>query len=235
MKDAFASKPLPNVAEDQKYLEACEKRATILFRTELKEDCVKQDIGFGYTRLKTAYRILDKSKFLHGNDSIILDSYDREVFAYRCYDCDNGLCSVIERPEGNLLFYKTDLLGYSVFNLSDHMQFRYIPQSALDQSESFIWTAVHYNHIAGIMAVDGCYWAYPGDVFIYDMQNPMTLYKMGVNLRKAVGDLHYGQYNDIEFVRWAQNALYVQCYDESKGIYKKFIFSLDNCRNLLYC
>ncbi len=105
------------------------------------------------------------------------------------------------------------LYGYSVLNLDSLQCMHFIPAESYgtypdEFKETFIWCDCFYNPENNLLAVDGCFWACPGDVIVLDFKDPMTAVEPN--------DWHsiYRRYrcddpdlDDIEFDSWDNDTL----------------------------
>ena len=108
---------------------------------------------------------------------------------------------VLSAPEGLYFFYTEGLYGYSVLRLSDMEQMHYVPRG--NSGESFIITDLHYCSENRIAAAGGCFWAYPYDVALIDLSEPMKEPEKMTTLFPIVNPEHdYDRFEDIDFVRW---------------------------------
>lgn len=108
---------------------------------------------------------------------------------------------VLSAPEGLYFFYTEGLYGYSVLRLSDMEQMHYVPRG--NSGESFIITDLHYCSENRIAAAGGCLWAYPYDVALIDLSEPMKEPEKMTTLFPIVNPEHdYDRFEDIDFVRW---------------------------------
>lgn len=111
--------------------------------------------------------------------------------------------SLINHSNGNTyLIFSIDLYGYSIMNLSNYKAYHYIPEESFKKhKETFIWTEVHYCKENNILAVEGCYWAYPFSTEFFDFSNPEELpFKRIFSSYEMDGEIDIG--NDVVPVRW---------------------------------
>ncbi|HJW30501.1 MAG TPA: hypothetical protein VJ508_14815 [Saprospiraceae bacterium] len=67
-----------------------------------------------------------------------------------------------------------DYQGYSVINLVTGVHHRYFPEQAY-AGGGFCWAAVSPSPDGLVLAVEGCVWACPYDLVVYDFANPEQL------------------------------------------------------------
>ena len=115
-------------------------------------------------------------------------------------------CEYIAYSNGqDYIFYKEDLYGYSVFEVSGKRVFNYFPASTFkDREETFIGTDIHYNAGNNIFAVGGCYWACPCGIFLVKIDNPLEQFTGLLDMHEMLG---YDKYGDFDFIAWENNDL----------------------------
>ena len=90
-----------------------------------------------------------------------------------CIDDDAQFYSLIIHKNGReYLVFRQDLYGYSVLDIEKRSIMQFFPEYSLDMGETFIWTDIHYNQANNILAVEGCYWAWPYSVQLYRPYEP---------------------------------------------------------------
>ncbi|MHC1782473.1 MAG: hypothetical protein AB9891_06885 [Anaerolineaceae bacterium] len=81
----------------------------------------------------------------------------------------------VQHPNGNeYLLCGEDYQGYSVLNLNTGNYMTYFPEEGY-QGVGFCWTDVHPSPDGLVLAVDGCYWACPYELVVFDFRNPENL------------------------------------------------------------
>ena len=139
---------------------------------------------------------------------------DNLIFEWKNTDGHSRMASIIHHADGYTYFvFDEDLYGYSVLNLDSLQCMHFIPAESYgtypdEFKETFIWCDCFYNPENNLLAVDGCFWACPGDVIVLDFQDPMTAVEPN--------DWHsiYREYrcddpdlDDIEFDSWDNDTL----------------------------
>ena len=80
-----------------------------------------------------------------------------------------------EHPNGfEYLLCGEDYQGYTVINLDERSIKSFFPESAYD-GHGFCWAKVYASPGGNILAVDGCYWACPYELVLYDFTEPDIL------------------------------------------------------------
>ncbi len=126
------------------------------------------------------------------------------VYRYLNINDDAEFLTLIHHSNGRqYLLFRIDLYGYGIYDIAAGKDFFYIP----DEAETFIWVDPFYNSANDILAVEGCYWACPGDIIILDFEKPMAETRWFC-LRDKL-DAGYEKYDDIDFVRWDKTSLIV--------------------------
>ena len=83
--------------------------------------------------------------------------------------------SWIEHADGNeYLLCGEDYQGYSVINLTAGTCKTYFPEEG-HKGWGFCWAAAYPSPDTLVLAVEGCYWACPVEVVLYDFLNPEDL------------------------------------------------------------
>lgn len=135
---------------------------------------------------------------------------------------------VLSAPEGLYFFYTEGLYGYSVLRLSDMEQMHYVPRG--NSGESFIITDLHYCSENRIAAAGGCFWAYPYDVALIDLSEPMKEPEKMTTLFPIVNPEHdYGRFEDISFVRWEKGGRLIVRTDAGE----EFAFNTNDLRKFM--
>jgi hypothetical protein len=135
---------------------------------------------------------------------------------------------VLSAPEGLYFFYTEGLYGYSVLRLSDMEQMHYVPRG--NSGESFIITDLHYCSENRIAAAGGCFWAYPYDVALIDLSEPMKEPEKMTTLFPIVNPEHdYDRFEDIDFVRWEKGGRLIVRTDAGE----EFAFNTNDLRKFM--
>ena len=135
---------------------------------------------------------------------------------------------VLSAPEGLYFFYTEELYGYSVLRLSDMEQMHYVPRG--NSGESFIITDLHYCSENRIAAAGGCFWAYPYDVALIDLSEPMKEPEKMTTLFPIVNPEHdYDRFEDIDFVRWEKGGRLIVRTDTGE----EFAFNTNDLRKFM--
>ncbi|MGH1539535.1 MAG: hypothetical protein ACRBHB_03850 [Arenicella sp.] len=105
----------------------------------------------------------------------------------KVYDLNNNLLADIKRnygvfwhcwfqhPNGcEYLLCGEDYQGYTFVNLTKGTVQTYFPERAYNGS-GFCWAKVFPSEDGKLLAVDGCYWACPYELVLYDFSDPETL------------------------------------------------------------
>lgn len=101
------------------------------------------------------------------------------LFEWKNTDGNSRMACITHHADGNTYFvFDEDLYGYSVLNLDSLQCMHFIPAESYETCpdafrETFIWCECHYNPENNLLAVNGCFWACPGDVIVLDFKNPM--------------------------------------------------------------
>jgi len=135
---------------------------------------------------------------------------------------------VLSAPEGLYFFYTEGLNGYSVMRLSDMEQMHYVPRG--NSGESFIITDLHYCSENRIAAAGGCFWAYPYDVALIDLSEPMKEPEKMTTLFPIINPENgYGRFEDLNFVRWEKGGRLIVRTDAGE----EFAFNTNDLRKFM--
>lgn len=135
---------------------------------------------------------------------------------------------VLSAPEGLYFFYTEGLYGYSVLRLSDMEQMHYVPRG--NSGESFIITDLHYCSENRIAAAGDCFWAYPYDVALIDLSEPMKEPEKMTTLFPIVNPENgYGRFKDLNFVRWEKGGRLIVRTDAGE----EFAFNTNDLRKFM--
>lgn len=81
----------------------------------------------------------------------------------------------VEHPNGrDYLLCGEDYQGYTVVDLTTAESIVYFPDAGFD-GVGFCWTAVYPSPDRLVLAVDGCFWACPYEVVLFDFRKPAQL------------------------------------------------------------
>lgn len=152
------------------------------------------------------------------------------VFGYTLYHniLENDAVKLLSAPDGLYFFYLEGLYGYSVLRLSDMAEMHYIPRG--NSGESFIITDLHYCSENRIAAAGGCFWAYPYDVALIDLSEPMKEPEKMTTLFPIVNPEHdYDRFEDIDFVRWEKGGRLIVRTDTGE----EFAFNTNDLRKFM--
>lgn len=154
----------------------------------------------------------------------------KPVFGYTLYHniFENDAVKLLFAPDGLYFFYLEGLYGYSVLRLSDMEQMHYVPRG--NSGESFIITDLHYCSENRIAAAGGCFWAYPYDVALIDLSEPMKEPEKMTTLFPIVNPEHdYDRFEDIDFVRWEKGGRLIVRTDAGE----EFAFNTNDLRKFM--
>jgi hypothetical protein len=77
----------------------------------------------------------------------------------------------VQQKDRQFLLCGEDYQGYNVIDLSTGTNTFTFPLEAY-KGTGFCWAAVHPSPSGELLAVEGCYWACPYEIVIYDFKNP---------------------------------------------------------------
>ena len=149
------------------------------------------------------------------------------IFGYTLYHniLENDAVKLLSAPDGLYFFYLEGLYGYSVLRLSDMAEMHYIPRDS-----SFAITDLHYCSENRIAAAGGCFWAYPYDVALIDLSDPIKEPEKITSLFPIINPEHdYGRFEDISFVRWEKGGRLIVRTDTGE----EFAFNTNDLRKFM--
>lgn len=144
---------------------------------------------------------------------------------------------VVRHSSGREYFlFKEDLYGLSVMDLADGRCVRYIPEGYRHKpeylyGESLIVTGIHYHPASDLIALDGCYWAGPGEVYVFDFSDPFIHegreYRPCFFSLRERFDSDYDEGTNIDFAAWEGDRLLCSCDGERVSV------AIDDIRNCI--
>ena len=152
---------MANIAYTKEYLEAFSDT----YNKVISPGCSVRE---GYRELGNSISVLSKySEYLYypvnsqiqhrvfGSENTVYQN-NKDIFSFKTID-DDYQCKVFSHQNGHeYLFFKKDLYGYSILDLSDMRDSDYFPTASFPTGETFIWCEPFYNPVNNIVAVDGC-------------------------------------------------------------------------------
>ena len=213
---------LTNIAYTNDYLAHREKVITAAFHScnKMKTEEIQEQ---GCKRVVEEYRVHQEDKTFFCARNLVFDERGEQIHEYINLYSHPFFCKHIEHINGkSYLFYKEDLYGYSVYDLMAKKTFSYYPAHSWNGSnggETFIGTHIHYNPQNNIIAVEGCYWACSGEVFLFHITDPMCQFDAYLSIHMLL-DEDYEKYDDISFGRWDGTDIELKCYDIQTKPYK---------------
>ena len=156
---------------DERYLEKRKRIEQFFIPENLKTDSGKVDISpSGKFRIEISqYSTPNGWGYSRG---IVTNTSNNEVIADIKRNYGHFWHTWVDHPNGNeYLLCGEDYQGYSVVNLNTEKYHVYFPEEGF-QGAGFCWAAVNPSPDSLVLAVDGCYWASPYDLVIFDFRNP---------------------------------------------------------------
>lgn len=200
------------------------------------------DLGDGFTALYYSDPAdsdpVTAGQHIHGQIGE-LQKDGKTVFEWDNVYGSSGLASIIHHSDGNDYFlFSVDLYGYCVFNITGNKMGAcrlitpYIYSD--DNEESFIWAIPHYDKTTNIMAVEGCFWAYPYSVIVLDFSDPSWYMdpEKWVDLRDHL-DPGYKKYSHIDFGKWTDQGLLVKAELVDSVSSEDILFSFEELKEML--
>lgn len=191
---------LNNAAYSEAYIKQCaELDELFVSENQIREHEIT--LSKGYYVLSSQFERIVGDVTENGSNSSLYNSEHKLVHQWRSYTFKDRLYKMIEHSDGNLyLFYRQELYGYSLFNITTGEAFQYYPQAALDEVETFIITDVmYYDPIHEMLVTSGCYWAAPYSVMLLDFASPLNTPRYQIDVRSKIENGYY-DYDDIDFV-----------------------------------
>ena len=204
---------MPNAAQADSYKQQLERCAP-LFAAENLKNTEEQALTSTHTITIREYAGRVNDRNLCGSECIL--SQSGQPFAqWQSVSNSAVFYRVIHHSNGReYLIFRQDLYGYSVLDLESGESLRFYPEASLGGKgfrETFIWTDVMYNTVTNVLAVDGCYWACPYSLHLFDFAEPMSESPRYVDMIECF-EGGYDVYDDISFVAWDGGDLSVTRY-----------------------
>ncbi len=171
-----------------------------------------KELDFGY--YIEYYYYADEENCLPGHaavDGEICRLYKsgKFVFQWKNTDGRSRMAKIIHHSNGNdYLVFDEDLYGYSVLDLQDLNCLHYLPAESYGKypeefEETFIWCDCFYNPQTDMLAVEGCYWACPGNIIVLNFSRPMIAVEpeQWTDIYQKYCD-SYPDLGDIDFEKW---------------------------------
>lgn len=144
------------------------------------------------------------------------------VFSYRCtYNHAGAFKEPVYHSNGHkYLPFQIDLYGISYLDLDSGEVYHYIPEGYshdIDRyyGESFIITDIHYDPQTDLVAYGGCYWAFPYEVMVGDLTEPLNYDPHLISVREIL-DPENEECLDYDFVRFEDGKLIVKNDDNQE-------------------
>ena len=168
--------------------------------------------------------ICDKNNRYIGDKCKLLRNKEL-IFEWTNYYSKSLLHKIINHNNGKRYFiYNEDLYGYSVVDLDSKEHINYIPyESYLSPSsnqykDTFIFCDAFYNKYNSKIAIEGCIWAAPYSIIVFDFKNPLDI--KTIKEWKDVQDIESTEYHDIDFFKWKQNNLITKNHKDEKEYFE---------------
>lgn len=194
-------------------------------------------------QLTDGYSVRSKAYFhngdlrLNGSENELLDKEGKVRYAWRNLDTDAEFCSLFRHRNGNhYLIFRTELYGYSVLEVESGQEMHYVPacvhpEEGQKGEEVFIWAGSAYDPNSDLLAVTGCIWACPYSTIVLDFSCPLQPQppERWLDLRRIV-DPDDTRFDDIEFVRWEDDALILRGSDVEDGQWREFRITVEQLK-----
>ena len=176
---------------------------------------------------------------LTGSDNELLNGQGQVQYTWRNLDIGGEFCSLFRHRNGNhYLVFRTELYGYSVYEVESGKELHYVPSQVHQKEEQtleevFIWTSADYDPRSDLLAVTGCMWAYPYSTIILNFSEPLQEQpvEQWLDVREIL-DPEYTIYLDFEFARWENNALILRS-DKEEAQKEEIYLSVKSIKNAL--
>lgn len=221
-----------NASQSKKYMDYINGYDSLFepkYFTEEKE----LSINSNYTLHIKSYEGLIDNRNHNGSICILKDSKGKTINTWKSIDDSATFYEMINHKNGdNYFIFRQDLYGFSILDLKTNEIMQFLPQKALEEVETFIWTDVDYNPLTNVLAVSGCYWASPYSVQIFNFDNPLSNDPKYVDLIDYFENGH-DSYDDIDFLRWDKESLVVKAFNHIKNKDEEHIIPKEKYTNWL--
>ena len=182
---------MKNIAYTKEYLDHLEN----IYRHVFTPDCY---FGEGLKELKNGVSVFVKD-YKGGSENTVYRN-DKEIFSFKTVNGNNHYEVFTHQNGHEYLFFRKDLYGYSILDLTTTRDYNYFPAASFPTGETFIWCEIFYNPINNIAAVWGCYWACPYGVILADFSDPLSDSPQVEYYDHIEKDFYYGC--GFEFIAW---------------------------------
>ena len=158
------------------------------------------------------------------SENTLFDQAGKAIYTWRNLDTGGEFATMFLHSNGkHYLVFRIDLYGYGVLELESGKVLNYVPAEAYPEDyiptetypddsegfqETFIWTEVAYDPESNLLAVSGCFWAWPYSVIIVDFSDPLSVQPVDCWLdTRDIIDPEYTNYDHTELVGWANGVL----------------------------
>lgn len=211
-----------NIAYSNEYQEY-RKTFNYVFQDKYKTEIEEVSLTDGKHILRISYFNDESCEYsqyrVSTSETEVFDSNFNKVAEFRNINHSVNFYSIVEHSNGkNYLIFSIDLYGYSVMDLENYFIYNFVPEESFKgEEETFIWTDVYYSKKNNILAVDGCYWAYPSSTEFFDFSTPENLpYEKILSSYDMEGQLNID--TDVIPVRWNDDgSIVLECCIDSEG------------------
>lgn len=213
-----------NISHTGRY-KAWREESDFLFAPEYRDPQMDNVIEFedGFSVCTRIYRNCVK-RLMMVSENELLDREKRVLYTWRNLDIDGAFCSLFRHQNGrHYLIFRIELYGYSVYEVESGEEMHYVPsqvhpEEGQEGQEVFIWTSVGYDSESNLLAVSGCIWACPFSALVVDFSRPLQEQPADhwLDIQNLI-DPKYDFYNEIEFVRWEKESLFLRGENTSTG------------------
>ena len=212
-----------NIAYSQEYKEQREKYLSLITP---ESRCTyfdgSHELEGGYSVHYKVYHGEMKTWNAFPSENALLDKDGNPAFVWHNIDHNGNVSHIFRHANGKqYLLFHIDLYGYSILELESGKEFHYVPSESFSKDgngfdETFLWVVPHYDPESNLIAVEGCYWAYPYSVIVTDFSDPFAEQptERWIDIHALI-DPNFERYDDIDFVRWESGALCVNCHRSS--------------------
>lgn len=197
---------MKNVAYTSEY-EAYRAKSDYIFCVKYLKGKTTKEISkdlsiiiYSYEESGPKHPILNCPYAIHCSHAQLIDKKGQVLYSIKNVHDDTRFFDLIEHQNGKrYLVFRIDLYGYSILDLDTMKDYHYIPEESLNGGEAFIWTGTYYNKDTNLLAVEGCYWACPYEVYVVDFSEPANLPYPEIRLNEFLncdGDDH------MDFESW---------------------------------
>lgn len=198
---------MKNVINEEKYI-SIRNQELLYFQDKFKTD-EKDEIASPsakYLLTIEHYSHIEEQRHIHFSQGTVTAQNNNSIITVVMRNYDPFLFQWIQLKGMEYLLCGIDYQGYTIIDLQTGQSESFIPEDVYS-GHGFCWAAIYHQTDSKILIVDGCYWACPYELVVYDISEPMILPFKELT---RISDFH-----DVK--GWASSNLF-EYYDEDLNV-----------------